>query len=358
MARFGFLGRAAAAVGRLFGRGEAPSTPPQAPEAQAPEKRGGLGSLFGGRRKRERQEQERREQELRAIREELDRQRQELERQRQEQERREQERQERERVERDRQERERQELEKERREVERQRQELERQEKERQEKERVERDRQERERQEREEKEQQEREQREREEQQREEKEKWRQDLGVVKEIVGGKGWTSHIVKTPEELRDILRQAAEAGKRVTFSVHDKNGWHELYHNTGRGSIDKKTGMTQGGGAGISGDELLRRLDRSGIPGEEKHAGRPEGTDGGGGGFELADDFDQPESVEGPEPVEGPEILEGPEWDYTDDEDYGSDDYYDYIGDSEGGDEGDTEGYDPGSVNGYQVVVYA
>lgn len=265
-----------------------------APEPQETRRRGGLfGRLFGGDRRRE--EQERRESErLQQERQELERARAELERQRQE--------------------------------FERQRQETERREQERQEAERV-------------------RQERERQEQQA--VKAW-ESLGVPP-VTGGKGWTIYGCRTPEELRARLEEAAAAGKRVSLKVHDKNGWHSLYNNPGRGEFSVKAGMAVSGGAGISAGELLNR----GIPGEARPAeerliGPGPVWESGGVIPDVGGDLEAVGGV-------GEDVLEGPEWE-EEGEDYGY-----YEGDDYGEGDGDSDsGYsdvDEGSVSGYQLVVY-
>jgi hypothetical protein len=373
----GFLDRAR---NLLTGRGwsDTPATTPepQAPEPQAPQRqevqeaprqRGFLDRLrdpfgVGARREQERLEQER--QQLERDRQELERQRAELqqERQRLDQERQRQQDQERQAIE-----RERAELQKERERLEQERQRQQEQERLRLEQERqrdLDRQReQERQRAEEERQRQQDQERQrlidhqrdqDRQRQEREQKavEDWKK-LGIP-DVTGGKGWTIYGCRTPEELRQRLDEAAAAGKRVSLKVHDKNGWHSLYTNPGRGKVDK-SGMTVSGGAGISASELKDRFDLVGIPGE----GATSRTGSGGIVPEGAGDMDLGECMgpdEGEEGEEG-EILDGPEWDYDGEGDYGPDDYYDYVDVSDGGDDSDTEGYDPGSVNGYQLVVY-
>ncbi len=327
----------------VIGRGfrDTPVSPPEpAPEPQRqpePERRGILDRLrdrvTGADRQRE--EQERQAQEVERLREEArqeqERQRQEIQRQQEELARqREEIRQEQERL---RQEREQlQRAEQERREAERQEQERERQEQERQ---RVEQERQAQERQ--------------RQEQEQRDREQWQKEVGIDREVTGGKvagvSWTIYTVRTPEELMERLRDATDAGKRVGLSVHDKNGWQQLYVNQGRGqAIDPRTGMLIGGGSGMSASELRDRLEKYGVPGGEPLPSSDR-TVTGIGDFPSSDgDIDLGEGG----------VLDGPEWDYDDADDGGD---YD-VDESEGADE-DNEyaGYDGASVNGYQLVVY-
>ena len=192
-----------------------------------------------------------------------------------------------------------------------------------------------------------EREERERGEKERESREQavrdhqqWKESLGIEKEVVGGRGWTMHTVRSPEEVRQLVDDAAKADKRVSLNVHDKNGWHRLFLNTGRDFP---------GGRGMSAGEMLDRFDKAGVPGDETDRALSGVAAGGispvpGGGQDF--DFDSPGAP-----------IEGPEWE---EEGYSGEydgDYYDYIDVSDGGDDTDTEGYDPGSVSGYQVVVY-
>src|SRR6266536_636462 len=220
---------------------------------------------------RERQELDRQRQELVRQRQEVERQRAEIEAQRPQRE--EFERQERQRIERE-----------VREQVERGQREQREQEQERQ---RQERERQERERAELLEKERREREQaarkpqtvgdivkdalaadRQRQQEEREWKEKNRSQsspsvdgipsLGIpgISGLPGGA--TIYATESSDELMRRLDEAARAGKRVSISVLDKNGWHKLYTNTGR---DK--------GRGMSASEMQRRFEKYGVPGQEK-----------------------------------------------------------------------------------------
>ncbi len=165
-------------------------------------------------------------------------------------------------------------------------------------------------------------------------------------------GATIYATESSDELMRRLDEAARAGKRVSISVLDKNGWHKLYTNTGR---DK--------GRGMSASEMQRRFEKYGVPGQEKVgvAGpittqyEPTGEAGGGdiGGVDVGG---------GPDFGGGDgDWVGGGEEEEEEDGGFPDDDYYDdydyYVGDSDGGDDGDTEGYDPGSVSGYQLTVY-
>lgn len=59
-----------------------------------------------------------------------------------------------------------------------------------------------------------------------------------------------------ERLREYT---AIPGKRVSVSVHDKNGWHNLFINTGR---------NPSGSRGMSASELLDRFEKNGVPSQE------------------------------------------------------------------------------------------
>ena len=344
-------------------RDTAPAAPaPQPERAPEPQQERGFFERFRDRvtgADRRREQEERQQQERQAQeRAEQERQRQETERQAQE------------RADLERQradlERQRQEIEQQRAEIERQRQaqererQQERQNFERQERQRIEREVREqldRERQETERREQARQAQEQaRQQQERQDRENWRREMGIDRETTGGKGWTIHTVRTPGEVLDQLRAAADAGKRVGLSVHDKNGWHQLYTNTGRGHLDAKSGMTVGGGAGMSASEMLDRFEKYGVPGaaaaESAASGRAVG-----GGISPEPGAGLPEMESDIDSGGGGDIIDGPEWEYEDGDDYGPDDYYDYIDESDGGDDTETEGYDPASVNGYQVIIY-
>lgn len=155
-------------------------------------------------------------------------------------------------------------------------------------------------------------------------------DLGIPA-VTGVKGGaTIYGMQTSEEVMQRLAEAAAVpGRRASIKVHDKNGWHDLYTNRGRKE-----------GRGMTASEMLDRFSGSGVPGQDaaEHA------------FSTSVDTDDNDGVS----EEGNE-EDAPEWE---DDGYVSDeDSYDYVGDSDGGDDDDTEGYDPGSVSGYQIVMY-
>jgi len=92
------------------------------------------------------------------------------------------------------------------------------------------------------------------------------EDPGIPDEniphVTGFPGGRIISTQDPKEVRRVLEEAAAEGRRVSFNVRDKNGWHQFYQNKPSPGRHKPK-------PGITASELLKKFERDGIPGEEK-----------------------------------------------------------------------------------------